>query len=110
MLNWDRIETDLLNGFSRVREEARGLFARSLTGSERARLRWAVYRLDREISAHYRELGESIYEHYLQSGEEGLRDRLANAEMKALLQKIQMRQDEKQKLLEEIEALKEVKP
>jgi hypothetical protein len=97
MIPWQRIKQDAVEGFRIFREEMLGIFGKTLAGTERAKIRWALRQVESALQQRYQEVGEKVCQHF--SRGEG---QITEQDVEGSFKEIERLEIERQRILEEI--------
>jgi hypothetical protein len=99
MFPWRRIKQDAVEGFRIFREEILAIFNKTLAGTERTKMRWALNQVEAALQERYREVGEKVCQRFIR-GE----DRITEKDVEGSFREIERLEIERQRILEEIKS------
>ena len=94
---WRKIQEDAVEGFRLLRGEAQSFFKRTLVATERVKMRKALDNVEETLQERYQVVGEKIYQHFTAG-----RGLLTEREFREQFGEIEQLQNERQRLLEEM--------
>lgn len=97
MFPWLRIKHDAAEGWRIFREEILAVFSRTLAGTERTKMKWALHQVETVLQERYQAIGEKVCQHFVRGG-----DRITEKDVEDSFREIERLEVERQQILEEI--------